>query len=254
MKLPEKPKKILVAMPECSGGVIRCTPFLAHLRKTYPNSEIGVMCRAQFSGLLTKDTNVDELLTIDSKGFNERRNERRNLMKKLRIAEYDLGLILSKRFFYTWLMFVGNVKQRVGYSGMLKNFILSQRFKSLDALSEGLNINEQKPKLFVSKSEIQECKAKLEKFGIKGSAKRILVDQEMADQFDDQKYKTAIYVKTNEKPKLDRYQLQSTEDIRKKLVTIASLDAVCTSDRELIEMAKALGTRLLSIEDLEKGK
>ena len=112
-------------MPNWIGDSVCATPIVAMLRRAYPEAKITAMCRGHIADLLTCDPRIDALVSFHPKGALHRREEARNLRKKLRMGQYDLGLLLTHSFSSAWQFWTGNVKKRIGFNKDGRRFFLS---------------------------------------------------------------------------------------------------------------------------------
>ena len=120
-------KKIIIRMPNWIGDLVMAAPLLYDLRKAYPEAEITAMCRAPLGDLLTQDPSIDEVYSF-SKPQNDflRRSSQRNIVEKLRIGKYDLGILLTNSLSSAWLFWQGNILKRLGRSrGLFRRFLLT---------------------------------------------------------------------------------------------------------------------------------
>ena len=168
-----QPEKIIVRMPNWVGDLVMATPLLSDLRKHFPRAEITAMCRGLVGELLEKDQDIDELyhFTKHSESF-QRRIQRRNVIEKLNKGAYDLGILFTNSFSSAWLFWQGKVKVRLGYDCHWRRFLLNAPVtaakdksvrhhvitykKLLEPL--GITVSDTKPRLFLSKEEIDESK------------------------------------------------------------------------------------------------
>lgn len=118
--------KIIVRMPNWVGDLVMATPVLQDLRAEYPESKITAMAREPIAELLRHESAIDELFAYSKpeSGF-LRRQLRRDIIGKLRAGKYDRGLLLTNSFSSAWWFWVGNVKQRIGFAGNWRSFLLT---------------------------------------------------------------------------------------------------------------------------------
>lgn len=163
--------KILVRMPNWIGDLIMATPVLADLRKAYPEASITAMCRTPLCDLLKEDEAIDELFCFQ-RPANEfvRRDELRGIIAKIETGHYDIGILLPNSFSSAWWFWLGKVKQRIGYVGHFRRWLLTDplpflsnkehlvvSYKRLLApLKIPLSLT--KPRLCVSEKEEKEAK------------------------------------------------------------------------------------------------
>ena len=117
---------ILVRMPNWIGDLVMATPLLADIKNQFPDASLTVMCRKPLSDLLVRDPNIDEVFafTRPSNRFT-RREEKRNIVEKIRAGKYDVGILLTNSFSSAWWFFQGGVKRRIGFSMHWRRLLLT---------------------------------------------------------------------------------------------------------------------------------
>jgi heptosyltransferase II len=182
----KEPKKIIVRMPNWIGDLAMATPVLSDLRKKFPKAEITAMCRHPLGDLLKEDKDIDELFTFRKlpNGF-ARREERRNIIEKLKDGHYDLGILLTNSFSSAWLFWQGKVKRRIGYSKHLRSLLLTDSisppkekehqvklYKRL-LLPLGIETSATEPRFYLTKEEKENAKEILYQRGYEKGKKLI---------------------------------------------------------------------------------
>jgi heptosyltransferase-2 len=106
--------------------MIMATPILADLRKRFPDASITAMCCKPLSDLLIQNPNIDEIFAF-SRPSNRfaRREESRDIVKKVRAGNFDLGILLTNSFSSAWYFWQGKVKRRIGFAKHFRSFLLS---------------------------------------------------------------------------------------------------------------------------------
>lgn len=178
---PKKPpKNIIVRMPNWLGDLVMATPILADLRKHYPKAKITVMCQSNVSQLITHDPNIDEIFSYKKPSGWIHRKKHFEIIESLRKGAYDLGILLTNSFSSAWWFWRGRVKNRIGYSGNLRDWLLD---KSVSFPSEretqhlvitykilleplGIPISKTPTKLYTKDKEIQNAKEMLSRYDI----------------------------------------------------------------------------------------
>lgn len=113
-------------MPNWIGDLVMATPILADLKKRYPEAKLTVMARSPLSDLLKADPHVDELFSFSKASGFGRRNERRDIIEKLRQGKYDLGVLLTNSFSSAWWFWQGGVQNRIGFSANMRGMLLTK--------------------------------------------------------------------------------------------------------------------------------
>jgi heptosyltransferase-2 len=162
---------ILVRMPNWIGDLVMATPVLADLRKKFPEASITAMCRRPVCDLLELDDSIDELFCFTKLNGFVRRDDRRNIIEKIKNGKYDLGILLTNSFSSAWWFWQGNVKRRIGFSKNLRDWLLSDAqampkkgaehqvdtYKRL-LLPLGIPRSNTPPRLFVNDQEVEASK------------------------------------------------------------------------------------------------
>ncbi len=145
------------------------TPVLADLRKRFPDATITAMCKKPLSDLLTHDPNVDEVYAFSrpSNGFLHR-EEKRNIVEKIKAGRFDLGILLTNSFSSAWWFWQGNVKRRIGFAKHFRSLLLTDALTKPERGKEhevytykellaplGVARTETAPKLYLGDDEIK---------------------------------------------------------------------------------------------------
>ena len=172
--------KVIVRMPNWVGDLVMATPILIDLRRAFLDAEITAFCKSPASTLLEKDPAIDEIFSFtqpENKFL--RRVARRNLISKLRLGKYDVGVLLTGSFSSAWQLWQGRVRRRIGFAGNLRSFLLTdaiaepkehmhqvRRYKRLLA-PLGIEESQTAPRIVVSDKEVEESKQLLFQRGYK---------------------------------------------------------------------------------------
>lgn len=173
-------RNIIVRMPNWIGDMVMATPILSDLRKAYPQARITAMCRAPICDLLKEDPEIDELFCFSKASSFSRRDEKKNIIEKLRQGKYDLGVLLTHSFSSAWWFWQGRVKNRLGYDCNGRRFFLTHPVQLPDNLEKqhlvitykklleplGIAVSNTPPRLFISQKEVEEAAALLRQHGV----------------------------------------------------------------------------------------
>jgi heptosyltransferase-2 len=169
-------KNIIVRMPNWIGDLVMATPILADLRAAYPDAKITALCRAPVCDLLTEDPHIDEIFC-----FNKTREfSPKNVIEKLKMGSYDLGVLLTHSFSSSWWFWRGKVRERLGYDcnarrllltkaaplpeGVEKQHLVTTYKMLLHALD--IPLSDTVPSLHLSKEEVSEARLLLKQHGV----------------------------------------------------------------------------------------
>lgn len=184
----EPPKNIIVRMPNWIGDAVMATPVLADLRSRFKDAKITAMCQSNVATLLKNDPNVDEILGYSKPNGWIHRVHHKEVVEQVRFGKYDLGILLTNSFSSAWIFFAGNVQNRIGYEGNLRNVLLNKSVplpKNIETqhlvttykmLLEplGIAVSKNLPKLYVTKEESEIAENMLTNFGVNLKSKSII--------------------------------------------------------------------------------
>lgn len=158
-------------MPNWVGDLVMATPVLTDLRHRFPDAEITAMCKEHLADLLKRDGAVDEVFAFSQPGYGFlRRAADADLIGKIRMGRYDLGVLLTNSFSSAWLFFQGRIPRRLGYRARLRSFFLTdgvswpaERMHQVDfykTLLEPLGIKRSQtaPRIYLTEEEIRIAK------------------------------------------------------------------------------------------------
>lgn len=171
-------QNIIVRMPNWLGDAVMATPLIADLRNRWPEASLTAMCQGGVAALLKGNPHLNEIFSFSRPNEFLRRQQKRDLIARLRQGKYDLGILLPNSFSSAWWFWRGGVKTRVGFASDFRSFLLThavpfppQRGKEhlvhtykriLEPL--GIPLSTTQPRLYVTDSE-------------KDAAKQILIQQ-----------------------------------------------------------------------------
>ena len=167
-------------MPNWIGDLVMATPVLTDLRKAFPDAYITAMCRAPLADLLIADPDIDELFCFNKANLFDRRNEKRNIIEKLRQGKYDLGLLLTHSFSSAWSFWQGRIANRVGYECNGRRLLLTHSVPLDDKLQNqhlvntykillqplGIPLSSTAPRLYLKEKEVNDARELLKQQGI----------------------------------------------------------------------------------------
>lgn len=176
-----QPKNIIVRMPNWVGDVIMATPVLIDLRRVYPEATITAMCRSPMGELLEEFPYIDEIFSFSKTSRLVRRDEKRNIIEKLRSGNYDLGIILPNSFSSAWWFWQGKVHYRIGYRSSGRSLLLTHPVDFPEDLQKqhlittyknllgvlGIAPSTTVPKLFLKDAELEQARILLSRHGVK---------------------------------------------------------------------------------------
>lgn len=182
----KQPENIIVRMPNWVGDLVMATPVLTDLKKAFPSASITAMCKKPICELLENDTSIDELFCF-SRNANEfsRREDLRDIIAKIEVGKYDLGILLTNSFSSAWWFCNGKVKRRIGYRGHFRSLLLTDPLNTPDKKMHqvikykhvleplGIPVSQTMPRIHLTQDEVEESKELLYQRGYEKGKKLI---------------------------------------------------------------------------------
>jgi heptosyltransferase-2 len=109
-------KKILVINMLHIGDLLLATPALRTLRANFPNAHIALLADAKIDGLVRYNKNIDELISVDKKGYHNKLGNYLRLILDIRKRQFDLVINLHPNERASALAAFSGGKRIVGYS------------------------------------------------------------------------------------------------------------------------------------------
>lgn len=174
------PRNIIVRMPNWLGDAVMATPVLASLRDRWKEAKITAMCQSNIASLIKEDPHVDELFSYKRPSGWVHGEAHQNIITPLQQGHYDLGILLTNSFSSAWWFWRGNVKNRIGFTGNLRNFLLNKAVAwppnkekqhlvlTYQALLEplGISLSTHDPHLYLTEGELRNAINLLQTFHI----------------------------------------------------------------------------------------
>ena len=171
--MPEEFQNIIVRMPNWLGDAVMATPVITDLRNQWPKATITAMCQAGVATLLRGNPHLNEIFSFSKPNEFLHRQQRRNLIARLRQGKYDLGILLPNSFSSAWWFWRGGVRTRVGFASDGRSFLMTHApafppergqehlVRTYKRLLEPLGIpaSNTPPRLYVTESERSAAKA-----------------------------------------------------------------------------------------------
>lgn len=122
--LSQAPENIIVRMPNWIGDAVMATPILADLKNQWKQAKLTVMCQNPIGNVLQNNPYIDEIFNFKRPSGWIHRLHRSDLVEFLQEGKYDLGVLLTNSFSSAWWFMRGHVKNRLGYRGRFRSFLL----------------------------------------------------------------------------------------------------------------------------------
>jgi lipopolysaccharide heptosyltransferase II len=118
----KKIQRILVIRFSAMGDIILATPLIRWIRKGYPEAELDVLVRSEYSSLLDTHPDVNQVLTWPIRGG---LTDLIALQKRIRQRHYDVLIDLQASGRSRWLAFMAGARRTTYYRPKrLKRFLL----------------------------------------------------------------------------------------------------------------------------------
>ncbi len=188
----KNPKNLIIRMPNWIGDFVMATALISDIREAFPRAEITLMCQKPLEQLVLKDTRIHGVLSFEKNSLKIRRREaRKNVVGVIAQGGYDVGLLLTHSFSSAWLFFQANIPIRIGYTGDMRSFLLTQSLSRDKAIHQvdyyrkllplmGGNLGKNLPSLQVTAEEKNQMQKELLKRGVTDKHYLILVNPSAA--------------------------------------------------------------------------
>jgi lipopolysaccharide heptosyltransferase II len=98
------------------GDLLLATPVLRTLRANYPAAHIALLADAKIDGLVKFNKNIDELISVDKKGYHNKLGNYLRLIMDIRRRKFDLVINLHPNERASALAAFSGAKKIIGYS------------------------------------------------------------------------------------------------------------------------------------------
>jgi heptosyltransferase II len=119
-------KRILIVRNDRMGDVILSTPVFKAVRDAYPHAYIAVMVRPYTRAVVQGNPYIDEVIVFDKKEIGAGIFRFIGFIAGLRRRRFDLAIVLHPTNRDHLMMFLSNIKKRVGYDRKM-GFLLTDR-------------------------------------------------------------------------------------------------------------------------------
>jgi heptosyltransferase-2 len=123
-------EKILIRGPNWIGDAVLAIPAMKAVRKHFPDAEITLLVRPWVAGLFTAAPFIDK---VWSEAKPSGVADWSRITKDIRARRFDLALLLPNSFESALMMFLGGVRQRVGYATNGRRWMLTNAVAQGDA-------------------------------------------------------------------------------------------------------------------------
>ena len=273
-------------MPNWLGDLVMATPILKDLRRYFPRATITAMCQKPVHELLEKDPHINEIFSFDKLGKMSRHEERRGIVQKIQAGHYDMGILLTNSFSSAWLFQQGEVKNRIGFTGNWRRFLLTRAIKNPKEeehlvttykrlrIPLGIPISETEPLLYLDEEEKSHARKILERFNVPGNAKLIGIHpgaaygeakcwlpdrfREVAKRLIEKDPDTyVLFLGTGAQNELIKticeglpsraVNMAGSTNIRQLMALISQVQVLLTNDSGPMHVASALGVKLVAL-------
>lgn len=176
----EKPKNILVRMPNWLGDAVMATPILEDIKKYYPEASLTAMCQTNVGMLLTHDPNINEIFSYKRPSGWIHRRHHLEIIESLRKGDFDLGVLLTNSFSSAWWFWRGRVNNRLGFACNMRSWMLDKAVPfpaaretqhlvvTYKALLQplGIPVSTTPTRLYLTNDEIDDAKELLRRYDI----------------------------------------------------------------------------------------
>jgi heptosyltransferase II len=171
-------QNIIIRMPNWLGDAVMATPVISDVKKRWPHATVTAMCVSGVASLLKGNPHINEIFSFSHQNGFRYRDDRRDVITRLRQGKYDLGILLPNSFSSAWWFWKGDVRMRVGYARDMRRFLLTHPIRPT-LLKEhlvttykrllvplGIPLSQTAPELFLTEQEKAAAKEILKQYRI----------------------------------------------------------------------------------------
>jgi ADP-heptose:LPS heptosyltransferase len=163
-----RPRRILIIRPDRLGDVVLTTPLIRAVKRSFPDSFVGVMVNPVSGALLKNNPHIDVIITDDPNGNDAGKKGFLSLTAKVRSFNFDTGLMPLPRERHAWMMLLAGIRTRIGVGSKIYQILTGtttvSRNKYIPLRHEadyvmdlgrkiGVTTDELSPELFVTDDE-----------------------------------------------------------------------------------------------------
>lgn len=279
-------KNIIIRMPNWLGDMVMATPVIQDIRTAFPNARITAMAPSSLAPLLTGNPHLDEIFAF-TKSNAFLRKENKDIVRKIQLGHYDLGLLLTNSFSSAWWFWRGSVKQRIGFAQEMRGIFLTNSIKTPPQKNKehlvitykrllaplGISLSNTSPSLYITEEEKKWVNGFLDELKIpKGyqiigvnagaafgpakcwlperfsqAAKKMLEKEQRALLFFGDRASCDLIKKITENLGPFAFNLAGRTNLRQLLTLIERCNAFLTNDSGPMHIAAALKTPLVAL-------
>ena len=130
--------RILIRATNWVGDAVMTMPALEAVRKNFPDADITVLARPWVIPLLETHPVVNHVIPYSrGNGLREDFLEILRVVRRIREQDFDLAILFQNAFEAALLVFLGGIKNRVGYNTDGRGFLLSHGVRRRDDIMKG---------------------------------------------------------------------------------------------------------------------
>ncbi len=121
--------KILIKAVNWVGDAVLMTPAVRGLRKKFPGSHIAVLVKPRVKDVFRENNDINEIIVYGGRDDSPITGKLK-LIREIRRKKFDLGIAVQPRSYEAaFILFLGGVRERIGYSHFLRNLLLTKTVK-----------------------------------------------------------------------------------------------------------------------------
>jgi ADP-heptose:LPS heptosyltransferase len=122
-----RPRRILIIRPDRLGDVVLTTPLIRAVKRSFPDSFVGVMVNPISGALLKNNPHIDVIITDDPNGKDAGKKGFLSLTAKVRSFNFDTGLMPLPRERHAWMMLLAGIRTRIGVGSKIYQILTGTR-------------------------------------------------------------------------------------------------------------------------------
>ncbi|MCF7870238.1 MAG: lipopolysaccharide heptosyltransferase II [Candidatus Omnitrophica bacterium] len=128
----KKRLKIIIVEPNWLGDVIFTTPVFQALKKSYPESFLGVAVAPRAAPILENNPYIDKIFKLDEKKEEKSIFSKIKFIQKVKSYHFNKAIFFHRSATKTLLIFLAKVKERIGYDYKKRSILLTKRIPAIE--------------------------------------------------------------------------------------------------------------------------
>ena len=120
-------KRILGKGTNWVGDTVISFSAVHSLRRIFPHAHIAVLAKSHLAELWKANPDINEVISFDRAKGAQRIFDELRMARLIKQQGVDLAVIFPRSFSSAWMLFLGGIPHRIGYTGEVRDWLLTER-------------------------------------------------------------------------------------------------------------------------------